>query len=148
MRQISILFVILLFFACGSKTTAPAKDYGVLQSQRNDSLYTLVGNKHDEVMPKDADIERFMHQIRGREFPAPQKDSALQTLSALNTAHEAMMDWMHQFKNIDLEPEFYKPKSESDIWAYLQQEEKNIEEVARKMLFSITQAQQMLGIKN
>lgn len=144
----SILFILSLCFvgfACQTSTTPAATAPTSILSPSNDSLYQLVGKKHDEVMPKTGNIEALQRDLQAQLGTAAgtRKDSLLTVLGHLQQAHDGMMNWMRQFKGIDLDEAFYKERDEAQIKTYLQEEERKIEEVARQMLSSIAEGEQL-----
>ena len=68
----------------------------------NQALYNQVMDIHDEIMPKMEDIYRlkkgFLEEIANAPaMPAEQKKNIEIMISALDSANNAMMDWMHHF---------------------------------------------------
>lgn len=60
-------------------------------------LYDQVIEIHDEVMPKMRDIRQLKKKLA--KLKAPQNNKDVQyALQELEDAHDAMMDWMGQFK--------------------------------------------------
>ena len=136
-----IVMIVFFLLACGSQNPKPdgaEKETGLL-NRANDSLYQLVVNKHDEVMPKDGDIEGAIAQLRNdlKEIPENQTENRqkiLDLLSQLKEAHDEMWVWMNAFKNTDLDTEFYEKMDEAERTSYLKEEERVIEGVAVMML--------------
>ncbi len=146
-------FLILIFFSmlgsCGepqSKNEAEPK-----LSPSVDSLYKLVVAKHDEVMPKISDISKLTNKLRslmeklGDDKAAKEsKEKILDLLTALQSAHDAMFDWMGEFKGMTTNVEFYEKGVEKDLISYLKEEEVKIDRVAKVMLESIGNAEVFL----
>ncbi len=125
-----VVLIYLFIFLLSCQSTSPA------DSKKLDELYDLVVAQHDEVMPKTADIERAVEELRA--FYSLQKDSLLQKeslalIKELKSAHEAMFSWMDQFKNKHLEAEFYQNTASDSLQLYLGEEEKKIQKVAQMM---------------
>lgn len=104
-------------------------------------LYQIVGEKHDTAMLLMGNIEGTRSKLRVEmktlDIDSLQKDSILNLLTALKKADDGMMNWMHEFKNTELNEAEYKAMSETEILKYLKEEERKIEEVHLDMLESI-----------
>ncbi len=146
-------FVIgFLLLSCTPNNSKEIKTEPQKQKTAVDSLYELVVEKHDIVMPKISDMEALRNRLNKKleELPKEkatllQREEILATLSLLKKGHDAMFDWMNQFKNLHLDAEFYKKSSTEELLTYLKEEEKKIEEVARLMLEGIDKANSLLG---
>ncbi len=107
--------------------------------------------KHDEVMPKTADIMKLTKILRQKleiEKDNVAKEKILNHLRELETSNDGMMEWMHEFKNEHLDKEFYEKKSSEEVLDYLKKEENSIEQVAKLMLESIKNAELYLSKNN
>lgn len=104
---INFLFISLLFIsACGGKggehsghgdTDSDSED-----NNPNTALYNQVMEVHDEIMPKSDEIYRLKKQIQEKIAASPdmvleKKQQLEQVISNLDSASNAMMDWMHKF---------------------------------------------------
>lgn len=107
-----------------------------------DSLYHLVGEKHDTAMLLMKDIKRFKINLRKRiqENDSLGRDTIYTILGQLNRADDAMMNWMRNFKSRELDNEFYDNTSKDSIRKYLKSEERAIESVHSEMIESINVA--------
>lgn len=125
---------------------AKPKFSAVLKSASNDSLYTLVVAQHDSVMPKTSLMNALQRQLKAllTTTDVPKKDSVLAALLGLKKGEDAMMQWMNEFKNIDIDTEHYTAIGELQIKDYLLNEQKKILNVTDLMLNSIKQAEQTL----
>ncbi|MCP4442218.1 MAG: hypothetical protein GY810_25190 [Aureispira sp.] len=144
--------LMLMLTACGGETTETNSTNTVegnptsILTAQSDSLYQLVIVKHDEVMPKTADIARLQEKLRkalaklGEGPKTPERDTILNMLSKLEQADEAMMQWMRDFKSVEVHEDHYVELPETEILYYLKEEETKIEDVAKKMLSSIATA--------
>ena len=144
------LFFILILFSCG-KTSNNSKTADIKLNPKVDSLYKLVVAKHDEVMPKDKDIMKLLKTLRQMletEKDSAKKEKILNLLQILQSGHDAMFDWMRDFKNLHLDNKFYEDKSEKELLDYLNAEEVNIERVAKLMLKGIEGAELFLKNNN
>lgn len=105
------------------------------------NLYQIVGEKHDTAMLLMSNIEgtrsKLRIQMKMEGVDSLRKDSILTFLTELKKADDGMMNWMHEFKNTELNEAEYKKMSESAILAYLKEEEAKIEQVHLDMLESI-----------
>ena len=116
----SILAVSLLFilgYGC--------QEYNSEQQQLWDEVMVV----HDEVMPKMGELHQLKKQLAQQET-SPQVTTAIQRVE---TAQEAMMDWMRNFKSLR---ELSKI-DHTEAMDYLEKEQRRIAEVKRLMLTSI-----------
>jgi len=146
-KAFSILFYLVLFSCSQSSNNSNSED--IKLNPKVDSLYKLVVAKHDEVMPKDKDIMKLLktlRQILETEKDSAKKEKILNLLQVLQSGHDAMFDWMRDFKNLHLDNKFYENKSEKELLDYLSAEEINIDRVAKLMLEGIEEAE--LFLKN
>lgn len=109
-------------------------------------LYTIVGAKHDTAMLLMGDIRRTQQALRSvlSEQKGLAKEKVLDALTALQRADDGMMTWMHEFKSTELNEEEYQALSEAEIKAYLEKEEKKIEQVHVDMTTSIATGKLLL----
>ena len=99
---------------------------------------------HDEVMPEMGTMQRLGGQLEALQ---PQLDSSqslvvTRAISDLETADNAMMDWMAALKS-PLE-KIRKSMPADSVLPYLQNETLKIEQVKTDMLESIEQAKRLL----
>ena len=148
MRRLSsfLALTFLIFFSCqNSKEKQPGSQ--ALTDPKIDSLYKLVVAKHDEVMPKTSDISKLTQQLRKRleiEKSEPEKEKILNLLAGLQSANDAMFDWMGEFKGLHNNKEYYEKTDGKELSNYLKSEEIKIERVAKLMLESIGYAELFL----
>jgi hypothetical protein len=148
MRRLSSFLVLtfLIFFSCqNSKENQPDSQAKI--DPKIDSLYKLVVAKHDEVMPKTSDISKLTQQLRKRleiEKSETEKEKILNLLAGLQSANDAMFDWMGEFKGLHNNKEYYEKTDEKELSNYLKSEEIKIERVAKLMLESIGYAELFL----
>lgn len=141
------LFLTLIILSCKGGNDNNTNDNSSL-SGSVDSLYKLVVAKHDEVMPKTADISKLSRILRSDmenmgedQTEKIKKETILGHLSALQQGHDAMFDWMGDFKGIHTNEEFYKKNKDQVLLEYLKEEEIKIDRVAKLMLESIGNAE-------
>ncbi len=148
MRRLSrfLALTFLIFFSCqNSKEKQPGSQ--PLTDPKIDSLYKLVVAKHDEVMPKTSDISKLTQQLRKRleiEKSETEKEKILNLLAGLQSANDAMFDWMGEFKGLHNNKEYYEKTDGKELSNYLKSEEIKIERVAKLMLESIGYAELFL----
>lgn len=104
---INFLFISLLFIsACGGKggehSSHGDTDSDSEDNNPNTALYNQVMEVHDEIMPKSDEIYRLKKQIQEKIAASPdmvleKKQQLEQVISNLDSASNAMMDWMHKF---------------------------------------------------
>lgn len=134
----------ILFFNCNSENNAKEQDGTFSLTPVAAHLYSVVGEKHDTAMLLMKDIGNARHKLRNSinnvQVDSLQKLKILDLLLGLKKAEDAMMNWMREFKNTDLDEDMYKSMSETEIIAYLSKEEEKIEAVHQQMLQSIAEA--------
>jgi hypothetical protein len=145
--SIFLALIFLTLFSCqNSKENKQASEAKV--DPKIDSLYKLVVAKHDEVMPKTADISKLTQQLRKQLEgikSETEKEKVLNLLAGLQSANDAMFDWMGEFKGMHNNMEYYEKTKEEELMSYLKSEEVKIERVAKIMLESIGYAQLFLN---
>lgn len=104
MKNILLFSSIFILISCGKTSEHAGHDMdGDEESEGpNQALYNQVMDIHDEIMPKMEDIYRlkkgFLEEIANAPaMPAEQKKNIEIMISALDSANNAMMDWMHHF---------------------------------------------------
>jgi DNA-binding HxlR family transcriptional regulator len=120
------LFLLSLLQSCKENT----------QSRQIEEMHLVVMEIHDAVMPKMRDIHQLKKELRSLISERKLSDSLeiLETITLLNRADDAMMDWMDEYK---------KPEEGDDIeksMAYLEEEKIKITEVSDLMVLSIEKA--------
>ena len=133
------LIIIFLITSCVGNSKKDKQTENML-NPKVDSLYKLVVAKHDEVMPKTVDISKLTQVLRSKlenTKDEVEKEKILNLLEGLQSAHDAMFDWMGAFKGLHTNEEFYQKKPEQELINYLKDEETKIERVAKIMLESI-----------
>jgi hypothetical protein len=105
---------------------------------------------HDEVMPKMADINRISRSLKpfleeGKLADKTLLEKVNLAIKKLNTADEAMMDWMGEISTLE---ELNGEKNHEEIMAYLKEETTKIAQVKEDMLSSISFGQEVLDKLN
>lgn len=148
---INFLFISLLFIsACGGKggehsghgdTDSDSED-----NNPNTALYNQVMEVHDEIMPKSDEIYLLKKQIQEKIAASPdmvleKKQQLEQVISNLDSASNAMMDWMHKFNPL--------PDSvdQEQARAYLESEMEKIKKV-RDLTYDALEKAQEETVKN
>ena len=143
LKQAFCLFIFLIFLSCGQNSNN-SNSTEIKSNSKVDSLYKLVVAKHDEVMPKTADISKLSNVLRRKleiEKDSVSKEKILDLIQGLQSGNDAMFDWMAEFKNLHLNKDFYEQKSEKELLNYLNEEEIKIDRVAKLMLEGIGNAE-------
>ncbi len=105
-RQLLLLSILIVTaLACGkSDKHNNHHEHGSASGDNpNQALYDQVMDVHDELMPKMEDLYKLKKEIQDQivQTPdmAPDKKKQLeQTIAALDSADQSMMDWMHKFR--------------------------------------------------
>ncbi|MBK5280123.1 MAG: hypothetical protein JJE09_14795 [Bacteroidia bacterium] len=98
-----ILFLALILTACGKSTEHSDHDNGSSDGDSpNEALYNQAMEVHDEVMPRMNDIYKLKKDLQEQIANTPdmvveRKNQLVQIISNLDSANDAMMDWMHKF---------------------------------------------------
>jgi hypothetical protein len=141
MKYYKVLYILFLgsisIMGCQSGNGGDAEDAEV------ENLYEEVMYIHDDVMPKISLIQELQGKIKasqdGGELDAEMQTAHQDALLALNTAEQAMWDWMHAFSD-----NYGKTTTKEEKMAFLNEEKIAITDVRDKMLNSISQAEELL----
>lgn len=140
--RFGILLLVLTLAACekGKKTTSEADD----SDSPNQVLYDQVMDVHDEVMPKMDEIMKMKRELQEQIANTPdmvveRKEQLEKMISNLDSASNAMMDWMHKFNPLPDTADQEKAR------AYLESEMERVKNVKTLMLESIDKAKQGSG---
>jgi hypothetical protein len=91
--------MILILSSCGKPAQKVEQEDQEESTDPNRALYDQVMNVHDEVMPKMEDIYKFKKELTGKIAKSPDQKADLEKVIAnLDSADQAMMDWMHNFE--------------------------------------------------
>ena len=127
MRFIASLFIVpILVIAC---------QFDKNQDPEVSLLYDQVIEIHDEVMPKMRDIRQLKKKLTSISSAEQNKDVKL-ALQQLEDAHDAMMDWMAQFK-------MPKNVEKSQSMDYLRGQMVSVNDMKAKMLDAIENANEL-----
>lgn len=153
-----VLVAFTLFFSCNNTNQeVPSPNTNPTNTQTDafqlpataDSLYHLVGATHDTAMLLMSNIANARAAVRkvmnDNSRLKAVEEVCLEKLLALNQADDAMMDWMHEFKSVEMDEEVYQKWSEQETMQYLQQEQTKIEQVHQQMLESIAEAKKLVA---
>ena len=142
MKSISkILFAVLLLTACGKPAEHSGHDHDSSESDSpNEALYNQVMDVHDEVMPKMEDIYKLKKDLQEQIATTPdmvveRKQQLEAMISNLDSANNAMMDWMHKFNPLPDSVDQEKARE------YLESEIERIKKVKELMNESIEKAE-------
>ncbi len=122
--------LLALMAACGNNT----------ETERATNLEEEVMAIHDSIMPKTDSIMSLKQLLKNREVEIKEGDSAMvkKAIEKLNSANEAMMQWMRQYDQPSDTLEQSKKKT------YLKEQKAKIKKVKNKMLKSIEKANKIL----
>jgi len=104
MKKLIIAGSFLILLSCGKTSNHNSHDQGSSDNgdNPNQALYDQVMDIHDEVMPKMEDLYRMKKELQDKIVNTPdmvedQKKELESMISNLDSASNAMMDWMHNF---------------------------------------------------
>lgn len=143
MKSISkILFAALLLVSCGKSAEHSSNDdSGSTEGDSpNEALYNQAMDVHDEVMPKMEDIYKLKKDIQEQIANTPdmvveRKQQLEAIISNLDSANNAMMEWMHKFNPLPDSVDQEKARE------YLESEIERIKKVKELMNESIEKAE-------
>jgi hypothetical protein len=138
------LLLLMTFSACiiSCNRSSPNQELGKEESIKenpNQALYNEVMNVHDDVMPKLDDIYRLKRDLQDSLAVAitltiEQKEKIDKQIGDLDSASQAMMDWMHQFNPLP------DSADQEEAREYLESEMERIKKVRDVMLEAIDRA--------
>ncbi|MEP2670279.1 MAG: hypothetical protein ABJH04_14860 [Cyclobacteriaceae bacterium] len=137
--KLLILFLVVLA-ACGKPSTQTEEEENQeVDADPNQSLYDMVMDVHDEVMPKMDDIYKIKSQLQEKIVNSPdlvqeRKDALEKMILSLDSANNSMMVWMRQFN---------RPADSLDVEearAYLESQMEKINAVKETMLSTLEEA--------
>ena len=102
MKNLLIAASWLILIACGKTGEHADHDMDNEGDSPNQALYNQVMDIHDEVMPKMEDLYKSKKELIDKiaatpDMAADKKKELENMISALDSANNAMMDWMHNF---------------------------------------------------
>lgn len=139
--QFVLLALMVLVLAACTKSQENTSEAANDSGSPNQVLYDQVMDVHDEVMPKMDEIMKLKRSLQEQIANTPdmvveRKQQLEKMISNLDSASNAMMDWMHEFNPL--------PDSVDQEIAreYLEGEMEKIRNVKTLMLESIEKAKQ------
>jgi regulator of replication initiation timing len=107
----------------------------------NQALYDQVMDVHDEVMPKMDEIMKLKRSLQDQIANSPdlvleRKEQLERVIANLDSANNAMMNWMHEFNPLPDSVDQEKARE------YLESEMERIRKVKTTMLESIDKAKE------
>lgn len=135
----TILALLLLVVACGNNTEA-------LKEQEN-NLANEVMDIHDEVMPKMAEINRLSRTLQdyyeaNKETISDELDGQIELMQReLEKADDGMMGWMANYQQPTA---LRETKTHEEIMTYLQEQKKEVSEVAEQINSSLAEAKKLI----
>lgn len=141
--KFNFLFVTLILAACGKPAEHSDHEHDAGSSEGdspNQALYNQAMDVHDEVMPKMGDIYKLKKDLQEQIASTPdmvveRKQQLEAIISNLDSANNAMMDWMHKFNPLPDSVDQEKARE------YLESEIEHVKKVKELMLESIEKAQ-------
>ncbi len=124
--------------ACGKALSKQDKEARIIEQQINDVMAI-----HDSVMPKTGEIFKLKKKLSGYENSVTDSlfiQKIYRVKNMLMEADEAMMNWMHAFREADPMLTFEEKQK------YYAEEKKKITEVKIKILASIDSAKTLLNL--
>ncbi len=140
---LSVLALVLIMASCGKTSEHSGNGHDSdanADDSPNEALYNQAMEVHDEVMPKMEDIYQLKMNLQEQIANTPdmvveRKKQLEQIISNLDSANNAMMDWMHKFNPL--------PDSTDQELAreYLESEIERVKKVKELMIESIEKAE-------
>ena len=127
LRTVNILFVGVFLSICTFSCAEPV-EYTSEQLNTQDSLFKEIMVIHDEVMPLTSTLVKRRDILEKSENT---DEPTLRLIQQLETAEEAMWDWMYSIKRPE---QFRDTLNHNQIMDYLNTEYKSISEVKTLML--------------
>lgn len=139
----NILFIALLLTSCGKSAEHSSHDHDSSSTEGdspNEALYNQAMDVHDEVMPKLEDIYKLKKDLQEQIANTPdmvveRKQQLEAIISNLDSANNAMMEWMHKFNPLPDSVDQEKARE------YLESEIERIKKVKELMNESIEKAE-------
>lgn len=135
---LSALIVLVMLAACGKSLSKEEKEAKIIEQQINEVMAI-----HDSVMPKTGEIFKLKKKLSGYETLVTDSvviQKIYRSKNLLVEADEAMMKWMHEFREADPMLTFEEKNR------YYSEEKKKITEVKIKMLEAIDSAKTLLNL--
>ena len=143
---IIILFSALLLSACAKPAGHSEADQDSSSTDGdnpNEALYNQVMDVHDEVMPKMEDIYKLKKDLQDQIANTPdmvveRKQQLERVISNLDSANNAMMDWMHKFNPLP------DSTNQEKVRDYLESEMERVKKVRDLMNESIEKGKESI----
>jgi hypothetical protein len=133
---------LLLLAACTKGTDHDQANHDSASNESpNQALYDQVMDVHDEVMPKMDEIMKLKRSLQDQIANSPdlvleRKEQLERVIANLDSANNAMMNWMHEFNPLPDSVDQEKARE------YLESEMERIRKVKTTMLESIDKAKE------
>jgi hypothetical protein len=133
---------LLLLAACTKQTDHNQDNHDSASNESpNQALYDQVMDVHDEVMPKMDEIMKLKRSLQDQIANSPdlvleRKEQLERVIANLDSANNAMMNWMHEFNPLPDSVDQEKARE------YLESEMERIRKVKTTMLESIDKAKE------
>lgn len=140
MKQVLVLsWLLAVTLACSTQS----KDESAAHGDDVAALEANVMALHDSVMPRMSDIMRLKKAVSAKlatNVSAAEKERGLAIKTRLESADNAMMDWMHGYNGDTL-----ARLDKAQAAEYLNAEKRKIEQVRERMQQSIAEAEAFVG---
>lgn len=146
MKILNLIYLLVFFIlaSCNQKAHDQMNHEGNESAEEgsNEALYNQMMDVHDEIMPQMDQIMKLKRELTDKianspELVAEQKEEIEKVISNLDSASNAMMDWMHRVHKYD--PKADTANSENSR-EFLETEMERIRKVKNLMEESIEQA--------
>ena len=143
-NRFGLLVLLVFILAACTKSKETTSEANEDSDSPNQVLYDQVMDVHDEVMPKMDEIMKLKRELQEQIANTPdmvveRKEQLEKMISNLDSASNAMMDWMHKFNPLPDTADQEKAR------AYLESEMERVKNVKTLMLESIDKAKQGSG---
>jgi len=143
LESILTAFLLLVLVSCGKQQDHVHHNDENEGDDPNRALYDQVMTIHDEVMPKMEDIYKLKKDLADKIANTPamveEKKKALEAMmTRLDSANNAMMDWMHEFNPLPDSVDQEKARE------YLENEMEKIKKVRDLTAESLEKAKQIM----
>lgn len=148
MKKLIIASSLLILLSCGKTSEHKGHNEGNSENSDNpnQALYDQVMEIHDEVMPKMEDLYKMKKELQDKIAGTPgmvenQKKELESMISNLDSASNAMMDWMHNFNPL---PDSTDQEAARE---YLENEMERIKKVRDQTNETLEKAKTIIGEK-
>jgi len=141
---VHLLFSALVFslVACGGNAEQVTEEGSTTEEQAEEQLYEEVMTLHDEVMPRMGELMNLKGQLEEAEVSGEMESEVNQTAQSLENAHESMMQWMSELKQLE---GLGEEMTHEEVMTYLTEQKETMQAVQDSTMASIERANQLLS---